>query len=143
MQRLLLVLFFAAALWMPAPASAQKPAMHQQPRLIAAVFDSSTCGPCRILTPKFDSVMTEFQDAPIMVVRFEDGLFARGKEAAKAKSLGITDVYLEHRGRKGGIVLMSADTRAVLESVGYLYTEDDIRSALREALARTARKPRR
>jgi len=146
MLRHALFALLVTAIWLPGPAAPQQSAPPKayaarsmtagSPAVIAAVFSDGSCGPCRKLDPKFESAASAFKAAPIEIVTFKNSFFSRGGEAKEAKRLGITPIYEEYRDRQATVVLIDARKREVIETIKYLYEEEDMRHALREALSR-------
>ena len=145
LMRKILFACLVLALWAPMPAKTQTqpgvdaprraaPAVKVRPKLIAVVFSRNGCGPCRILGPKLKAVRSELDNAPIVFVQFSGPGFGREKEEARAKALGLWQVYQDNVEKMGSVVLVNLRTREVIESIEYLYTEDDVRDAFNEAL---------
>lgn len=106
-----------------------------EPRLIAATFRSNWCGPCRILEPRFDSVMQDYADASIEEVRFDFSFGRRGRLAERAAEEGISEVYARSAGSTGYVLLIDRETQDVLAHITVRYADGDIRGAIEHALA--------
>jgi len=131
---LLLFTLLAALLSASAPASAQG-SSDAEPRLVAALFRSNWCGPCKILEPRYEQVMAGYAEAPLEQVRFDSSYGRRGALAERASAEGIRSVYDATSGATGFVLLIDRDTQDVLARITVEYSEADIAGALDYALA--------
>ncbi len=129
----LLTLIALLALSCAAPARAQSDAA-QEPRLVAALFRSNWCGPCKILEPRYERVMAGYAQAPLERVRFDSSFGRRGALAERASAEGIQAVYDATSGATGFVLLIDRDTQDVLARITMEYSEADIAGALDYAL---------
>lgn len=116
-----------------APAHAQAP-QNNEPRLVAALFRSNWCGPCKILEPRYERVITDYADAPLERVRFDSSFRRRDALRERASEEGIRDAYEAASGATGFVLLIDRDTQDVLARITVDYSEADIRGALDYAL---------
>ncbi|HCR66478.1 MAG TPA: hypothetical protein DIW38_08195, partial [Oceanicaulis sp.] len=85
-----------------------------EPRLVAALFRSNWCGPCKVLEPRYESVMTHYVDAPLERVRFDSSFGRRGALARRAREEGVSEAYEATAGSTGFVLLIDRDTGDVL-----------------------------
>lgn len=107
----------------------------EEPRLVAALFRSNWCGPCKILEPRYERVMADYAAATLERVRFDSSLGRRGALAKRASEEGIRSVYDAASGATGFVLLIDRDTGDVLARITVEYSEADIAGALDYALA--------
>jgi thiol-disulfide isomerase/thioredoxin len=107
----------------------------EEPRLVAALFRSNWCGPCKILEPRYEQVMAGYGEAPLEQVRFDSSFGRRGALAERASAEGIRSVYDATSGATGFVLLIDRDTQDVLARITVEYSEADIAGALDYALA--------
>ena len=105
-----------------------------EPRLVAALFRSNWCGPCKVLEPRYESVMTHYVDAPLERVRFDSSFGRRGALARRAREEGVSEAYEATAGSTGFVLLIDRDTGDVLARITMDYADADIRGALDHAL---------
>jgi len=127
------VLLLALVLCVPSLAVAQ-PLAHDEPRLVAALFRSNWCGPCKILEPRYERVMSGYVDAPLERVRFDSSFGRRALLADRAEEEGIGSAYDAASGSTGFVLLIDRETQEVLARITVRYSEDDIAGALDYAL---------
>ncbi|WP_306016779.1 thioredoxin domain-containing protein [Oceanicaulis sp. MMSF_3324] len=132
----LLLLAWALLLTMPSSAAAQTDMQAEAapPRLVAALFRSNWCGPCKILEPRYERVISEYADAPLDRVRFDSSFGRRDALADRAREAGIASAYDAASGRTGFVLLIDRETQDVLARITARYSEDDIAGALDYAL---------
>ena len=128
-----LALLFLLFLSLPHSATAQSP-QAEDPRLVAALFRSNWCGPCKILEPRYDRVMADYTQAPLERVRFDSSFGRRGALAQRASEEGIRPVYDAASGATGFVLLIDRETGDVLARITAEYSEADIAGALDHAL---------
>lgn len=105
-----------------------------EPRLVAALFRSNWCGPCKVLEPRYEAVMAEYAEAPLERVRFDSSFGRRGVLARRAREEGVSAVYEATAGATGFVLLIDRDTGDVLAHISMAYSDADIRGALDHAL---------
>lgn len=105
-----------------------------EPRLVAALFRSNWCGPCKVLEPRYEAVMAEYADAPLERVRFDSSFGRRGALARRAREEGVSEAYEATAGATGFVLLVDRDTGDVLARISMAYSDADIRGALDHAL---------
>lgn len=123
----------AVAVKAPTPVVAQKSAL--EPHIIAASFTSAWCSSCRILEPRLAAAMPAFKDKAIEFVEF-DFTFGETEDLARlAAEHGLARLYEANKGATGFTVLVDARSGAIVDTLTMNFTVEDIRGALRRALA--------
>ncbi len=114
--------------------------LEDAPRVIGLLFYADWCGSCKVLDPKLEAVTPEFADQPILFTRVDltDADTQVGAEQ-HARDLGLEDIYAEHEGRTGFMLLVDAREKRVLGRLTHNQSEGDIRQAISQALAETGR----
>ena len=105
-----------------------------EPRLVAALFRSNWCGPCKVLEPRYERVMASYAEAPLERVRFDSSFGRRGALAERASEEGIRSVYDSVNGATGIVLLIDRDTQDVLARITMEYSDADMAGALDYAL---------
>ena len=124
-----------ALIVLSAPAAAQEDA---EPRLAAAVFRSSFCGPCRIIEARLDDVRPDYAGAAMDWVEFDFTFGARASLAERAEAERLSALYGQLAPRTGFIVLVDRETGQAIEIITARYGREQMRAALDRALAITA-----
>jgi len=106
-----------------------------EPRLVAVVFSSWLCGPCRILEPRIHRIAREFEGRPVEMVRLDFTFGDRARVRERAAAAGILDVYRDHRGSTGFMLLIDRETGDILARITARYGEADIRNAFAHGLS--------
>ncbi|WP_375548690.1 thioredoxin family protein [Oceanicaulis alexandrii] len=128
-RRLLAALFLILL-----PASAEAGIRTDEPRLVAALFRSNWCGPCKVLEPRYEAVMADYAAAPLERVRFDSSFGRRGVLARRAREEGVSQAYEATAGSTGFVLLIDRETGDVLARISMAYSDADIRGALDHAL---------
>ena len=126
-------LFAAFCFWL-LTSSALAQAPSDEPRLVAALFRSNWCGPCKVLEPRYEAMMADYAEAPLERVRFDSSFGRRGALARRARQEGVSAVYEATAGATGFVLLIDRDTGDVLARISMAYSDADIRGALDHAL---------
>ena len=113
---------------------AAQPAPSDEPRLVAALFRSNWCGPCKVLEPRYEAVMDDYAAAPLDRVRFDSSFGRRGALERRARQEGVAAVYEATAGSTGFVLLIDRDTGDVLARITMEYSDADMRGALDHAL---------
>lgn len=133
MTRFILALALIALTPAPAPAQASPPTI-EEPRLVAALFRSNWCGPCKILEPRYERVIQAYPPASVEQVRFDSSFGRRRALAERASEEGIRAAYETARDATGFVLLIDRETQDILARITVEYSEADMAGALEYAL---------
>ena len=132
---LLALAVLALAVWPGATRGAAEPS--EQRTVVAAMFFSNFCGPCRILDPRLDDVLAIYDDPALDFVKLDQSFsLVTGRRTAElAERHGISGVYEQLQGQTGFVALIDPRDEQVIEIVTIQYSRDDIRDAFDRAVA--------
>lgn len=116
------------------PPTAEAETRADEPRLVAALFRSNWCGPCKVLEPRYEAVMTDYAEAPLERVRFDSSFGRRGALTQRAREEGVSEVYEATAGSTGFVLLIDRETGDVLARISMDFSDADIRGALDHAI---------
>lgn len=110
-------------------------------RVLAVMFHADWCPTCKIIEPRLRNIEREFAGQPILFTRFDlTDDFTIEQSARYAALLGL-ETYLEQSsGRTGYMLLLDRETKKVLGEVRVKMSDDEIRAALTNAIAATAKR---
>lgn len=134
MKHLAIALVLTLLCSLSSAAQALSPPSVEEPRLVAALFRSNWCGPCKILEPRYERLMQAYDTTSVEQVRFDSSFGRRRALAEQASEEGIRAVYETARGATGFVLLIDRDTQDVLARITVDYSEADIAGALEYAL---------
>ncbi|MEL6614289.1 MAG: thioredoxin domain-containing protein [Bacteroidota bacterium] len=131
---LLPLALLAALVTLPAFTSA--PGDADDPQVYAVVFTADWCPSCKVLDPKLAAVTDDLAAMGVEVIAL-DLTDAASRRRAKAEAIGggYGEVYAQHEGATGFALLLSAETKEVLDRIVSTDSEADIRRKARAALA--------
>jgi len=110
-------------------------AQNSDPSVIGVKMDAEWCGKCQVLNPKLSNVMPEFEDSEILFVFFDmTNDFTTQQAGFLANRLGLTDLYNEHKGRTGYMVLLNAETGEVLHTLQSDQSEEELKKDIKSVL---------
>ncbi len=126
-------LFIAvAALGVTALTHAAEPV---EPEVIGLMFYSDSCGSCKVLDPKVESVKAGLSDEAILFAKFDHSDEATKAQAAMlASALGVGDLYSEQEKASGFLLLVDAETKEPVGKLTKEMSEEDIKEAIDEAV---------
>jgi len=88
------------------------------PRLIAVKFHADWCGFCKAMGPVFSELQQKHEELPVLYVELDQTTKSRKRQAAfLAKVMGMDQVWKEHGGKTGFILLIDAKTKRVVEKL--------------------------
>ncbi len=106
-----------------------------QPKVVGLMFYSDTCGSCKILDPKIQSVKKDFVTQPILFATLDhsnDG--SKNQAALLAESLGLSKVYAAQEKASGFLLLVNPESGEIITKVSRDMSEADIKAAFDQAL---------
>lgn len=139
-RRHVLAALLAVALAAVLPARGVDSASAAEPSegrtVVAAMFSSGFCPSCRILNPRLNAVLPEYEGTPLEFVKFDQtfSMIRGGRLRTLAETHRVEQIYDELKGRTGFVALVDPRDQQVIEIVTIRYHEDDIRAAFDRAL---------
>ncbi len=106
----------------------------EAPKVIALNFYADWCPGCKALKPKLDEAMKEITGQPCLAVKLDQ----TDKDSKQAEFmlavLGLGDLWKEHAGKTGFVLLVDAKTKKVVSTITYTQEVTEIKSKLTAAL---------
>lgn len=93
------------------------------------------CSKCKQLDPKLSEVKPQFQGQPILFTKFvmtDD--FTTSQSKKMARLLGLSDLFQEHEGSTGYMVLLDAQTNEVLTTLKHDQSEQELKQEIESVL---------
>lgn len=120
------------------PASADSDA-GQEPTTVALLFYADWCGSCKELDPKLREARSALADEPVLFLTFDHTDEETSRQAAMlAHAVDLEEIYAEHAGRTGFLLLVHPDEKAVVGQVTREATPDEIRREIAKSLNKEA-----
>ena len=131
---LLILTLALGALGLRAPQDA-RPTMHDEgPEIIAIKFHADWCGYCKAMGPVFDELQAKYDQQPVLFVVFDQTReFNRRQSQYLADALGLEDVWDEHGGKTGFVLLIDAKTNKIIERLGHERSLKEMGASLLDA----------
>jgi len=119
-----------------APAGAQRSAGDTEtPEIIAVKFHADWCGYCKAMGPVFQELQAKYDQQPALYVVFDHTReFDRRQSAYLASEMGLDEVWAEHGGKTGFVLLIDADSRRVVEKLDHTKDLKQMGAALTSAV---------
>ncbi len=131
----LAILALACALTPPA-LHAQEEAPSASPKVVGILFYADTCGSCKVLDPKIEAVKKEFAEEAVLFTRVDlSNDFTKHQSKLHCSLMGLNEIYAEHSAKTGFMLLVDAKEKKVLGKLVKTQTEDEIKAAIKTALA--------
>lgn len=103
--------------------------------IIGVKMDAEWCGKCQAMNPKMDNVRRQFKDEPVLFVWFDKtDDFTTQQAGFLASELGLYDLYTEHEGQTGYMVLLNAETHEVVGRLTSDQSEEDLVADIQSAI---------
>lgn len=116
------------------PSGTKRAAAAEAPKVIALNFYADWCPGCKALKPKLEEAMKDVTDQPLLAVKLDQ----TDKESKQAEymlaALGLGDLWKEHGGKTGFVLLVDARTQRVVKTITYKQEVKEITSALMTAI---------
>lgn len=104
-------------------------------KVIGVKMYADWCGKCKQMDPKLSEVKPQFKDQPILFTRFDmTNGFTTSQSEKLAGLLGLTDLFQEHKGRTGYMVLLDAQTHEVLKTLKHNQSEEELKKEIASVL---------
>ncbi|MGF1678895.1 MAG: TlpA family protein disulfide reductase [Candidatus Methylacidiphilales bacterium] len=106
-----------------------------QPKVVGLMFYSDTCGSCKILDPKIESVKKDYVTQPILFATLDHSNEGSKNQAALlAETLGLGKVYAAQEKASGFLLLVNPQSGEVITKLTRDMSEADIKAAFDQAL---------
>lgn len=122
------------------PGSDSKPSGTAQaraaeaPKIIAVNFYADWCPGCKALKPKLEEAMKDAAGQPCLTVKLDQ----TDKDSHQAEymlaALGLGDLWKEHAGKTGYVLLVDTATKKVVSTINYKQDTKEIKATLMAAL---------
>jgi len=106
-----------------------------QPEVVGLMFYSDTCGSCKILDPKIESVKKDYTTKPILFATLDHSNEGSKNQAALlAEALGLNEIYAAQEKASGFMLLINPQSGEVITKLTRDMSEADIKAAFDKAL---------
>jgi thiol-disulfide isomerase/thioredoxin len=106
-----------------------------EPKTVALLFYADWCGSCKALDPLVKEARSELDNEPVLFVTLDHTDPATSRQAAMmARALGLEEVYKEHAGRTGFLLLVDRDSKQALSPITRETTPEKIKRAIEQSL---------
>lgn len=131
----LLILTVAfAGFGLSAPQNSRPTMQDNGPAIIAIKFHADWCGSCKAMGPVFEELQAKYDQQPVLFVEFDQTReFNRRQSQYLADALDLGDVWDEHGGKTGFVLLIDAETKKVIERLGYERSLKEMGASLMDA----------
>lgn len=110
---------------------AQSATEEESPALIGVKMDAEWCPKCKVMNPKLDEVMPEFQGEEILFVKFNmTDDFTIHQTRLLANRLGLSELFEEHKGQTGYMVVVDAKTNEVVKRLNSNLSEEELKNEI-------------
>lgn len=90
------------------------------PKVIAVKFHADWCGYCKAMGGVFEEMQAKFDQQPVLWVTFDQTRENNRKQSGYlAHALGLDDIWAEHGGKTGFILLLDAQTLEVTDTLSH------------------------
>lgn len=116
-------------------ATAQQQEADDSPEILGVLMYADWCSKCEVLDPKLQKIEPEFENKGILFTRFDmTDDFTTEQSAMLARLLGLNDLFKEHEGRTGYMVLLDAETHEVLKTLKHDKSEEELKGEIESVL---------
>jgi thiol-disulfide isomerase/thioredoxin len=120
------------------PARADDAAAKQKPQVVGLIFYADWCGTCKALEPRIDEARKHLTAKPVYITRVDlTDDATRAQSQLFANWVGLGEIYRQHSGGTGFMLLIDPEQKKVIQRIGAKHTAEQIRKAVDEALAAT------
>ena len=133
--------FAAFVLYGRAPAANAAASYEGKPELVAATFSSLWCSACKIVKPRVVRIMPSFAGDPVKFVEYDLSFGPDGAPRAAAANDGLSSVYDRFSTATGYTLLIDADTGEIVDMLTVETSPEQMRAAIRSALAKAEATP--
>lgn len=129
---LLILLLFAYQPTADAQSAAQA---NSDLKIIGVKMYADWCGKCKQLDPKLSNVKPQFEGQPILFTQFDmTNDFTTNQSKKLAGLLGLSNLFQEHEGSTGYMVLLDANTHEVLKILKHNQSEKELKQEIESVL---------
>lgn len=116
------------------PSGAAQAHAAEAPKVIALAFYADWCPGCKALKPKLEEAMKDAASQPFLNVKLDQTDKGSRQAEYMLAALGLGDLWKEHAGKTGFVLLVDAKTRKVVSTITYKQDVKEIKSTLMAAL---------
>jgi len=116
-------------------ATAQQQDTTDKPKILGVLMYADWCGKCKQLDPKLSEVKPQFEDQSILFTQFDmTNDFTTSQSQKLAGLLGLGDLFQQHKGSTGYMVLLDAQTKEVLKTLKHDQSEEQLKKDIASVL---------
>ncbi len=116
------------------PSGARPPVAAQAPKVIALAFYADWCPGCKALKPKLEEVMKESATEPCLFIKLDQTDKDSHQAEYMVAALGIADLWKEHAGKTGYVLLVNPRTKKVVATLTADQDTETMQAALASAI---------
>ncbi len=106
-----------------------------EPKVIGMMFYADSCGSCKVLDPKIETVRAGLGDEPILFAKFDHSNELTTAQAAMlASALGVGEAYSAQEKASGFLLLVDAETKAPITKLTRDMSEEEIKAQIDQAV---------
>jgi len=127
----------AAAIGLLAPnaAPAQSSGGADSPEVLVVKFHADWCAKCKAMGPTYIDLVNKYDESDALFLTFDfTTAFDRTQSEYHAAALGLHDVWRQHGGKTGFVLVIDAESRRVLEKLGHTADLSQMGSALEQSI---------
>ncbi len=123
-----------------AKAQANEAAEVAGPKIIALKFHADWCGYCKAMGDIYEEMQAKFDQQPVLWITLDQTRENDRKQSEYlAHALSMNDIWAEHGGKTGFILLVNAETRQVVEKLTHEQSLKQMGAKLVTAVLQTAK----
>jgi len=109
------------------------------PKVIAVKFHADWCGYCKAMGDVYEEMQAKFDRQPVLWITLDQTREHDRKQSEYlAHAMGMKDIWAEHGGKTGFILLVNAETGQVVEKLTHEQTLKQMGAKLAAAVERAA-----
>lgn len=119
----------------PASAGGADAQVRAEAKVIAVKFHADWCGFCKAMGNVFEEMQAKFDTQPVLYVTLDQTReFNRKQSKFLANALGLADIWSEHGGKTGFILLIDSKARSVIAKLTHDQNLKTMGAALTDAV---------